>query len=273
MMMKTAGYIEAGNAKLYYERAGQGETVVLCHAGVADSRMWADQWPVLSQHYEVVRFDMRGFGQSDAATGPVCRRDDLQALLTQLGLDQVHLVGCSLGGEMVLDYALEHPDRVLSLTLVAAVPSGFEMQGEPPAELLAMFGAMEAGDLALVSELQTRLWVDGPQRQPEQVAAAFRQQAAEMNRAVVDRQTWQVADIQPLNPLDPPAAQRLDAIRQPVLIVAGALDNSEILRAADVMAQGFADQRKVILPDCAHLPNMEQPQAFNTALLDFLDSL
>ena len=272
-MVKTAGYMDAGDAKLYYERAGAGEPVVFCHAGVTDSRLWADQWPVVSQHYDMVCLDMRGFGQSDEATGPVCRRDDLHALLIQLGLERVHLVGCSLGGEIVLDYALEHPDRVLSLTLVSAVPGGFEMQGEPPAELFAMFGAMEAGDLALVSELQTRIWVDGPYRQPEQVNADFRQRAAAMNRGAIERNTWQVADMQPLNPLDPPAVQRLDAIHQPVLIVVGALDNSEILRAADVMAQAFAHPRKVILQDCAHLPSMEQPQAFNTALLDFLNSL
>ncbi len=73
----TEGYADLGDGKLYYEMAGAGETLVLCHAGFVDSRMWDGQWADFTRHYRVLRFDMRGFGKSDLAGGPVSRRDDL----------------------------------------------------------------------------------------------------------------------------------------------------------------------------------------------------
>ncbi len=274
MTLNTTGdYINIGDAKLYYERAGSGETLVFCHAGVTDSRMWDDQWQALSAHYDVVRFDMRGFGQSDVATVPVCRREDLDKFLTQLGLNRVHLVGCSLGGEIVIDYTLEHPDKVQSLTVISAVPSGFEMQGEPPAYLFEMMAAAQQGDIARASELQNRIWADGPYRQPEQVNADFRRRVGAMNIIALQNQTFALVEMQPLNPLNPPAVQRLGEIKQPTLIIAGALDNTEILRAAEVMDQQIANTKKVILPESAHLTNMEQPDLFNMALLNFLQSV
>jgi pimeloyl-ACP methyl ester carboxylesterase len=79
-----------------------------------------------------------------------------------------------------------------------------------------------------------------------------------------------VADAQPPNPLTPPAAERLGEIQAPTLIVAGALDHPEILRAAEVMAAAIPGADKAIIEDSAHLPNMEQPAAFNEAVLNFL---
>jgi pimeloyl-ACP methyl ester carboxylesterase len=81
-----------------------------------------------------------------------------------------------------------------------------------------------------------------------------------------------VADGQPLNPLDPPAA-RLKEIRMPALILAGALDDPELHRAADIMASGIQGAQKVILPNGAHMINMENPKAFNQAVLSFLGGL
>ncbi len=94
------------------------------------------------------------------------RRDDLHYLLDHLKVEKAHLLGCSMGGEIVIDYTLEHPERVLSLIPVSAVPSGFQMQGKPPDELMQMMEAAQKGDLKRESELQIRVWVDGPFRQP-----------------------------------------------------------------------------------------------------------
>ncbi|MBI5929071.1 MAG: alpha/beta hydrolase [Chloroflexi bacterium] len=260
--------VNGGN--LYYEMKGDGETVVLAHAGFVDSRMWDAQWEELAQHYQVVRFDLRGFGKSDPATGPVSRRDDLYQLLKGLGAQRVHLVGCSMSGENAIDVALEHPEIVASITVVSAVPSGFELQGAPPAGLFEMMAAMQQGDIDRASELQLRIWIDGPNRQPQEVNDHVRQCAAEMNRIPVHQATFAIADMEPLAPLDPPAIHRLNELHIPTLIIAGAEDNAEILRAADVMAQAINGAHKVILADCAHLPNMECPEAFNGALLEHL---
>jgi pimeloyl-ACP methyl ester carboxylesterase len=213
---------------------------------------------------------MRGFGKSDLGVIPIERRRDLDRLMQQLDVPRAALLGCSLSGEVMLDFALEHPEKVAALILVSAVPGGFELQGDPPAQILEMIGAIQQGDLASASELQNRIWVDGPFRQPEQVNPAVRQRAAEMNRIALANGTWGKADVQPANPLNPPAMQRLAEIRVPTLIIAGQLDHPEILRAADVMVAAIPHAEKVIIPDSAHLPNMEQPAEFNRVVLDFL---
>jgi 2-hydroxy-6-oxonona-2,4-dienedioate hydrolase len=273
MVQGTSGYAELEDGKLYYEVAGDGEPLVLSHAGFVDSRMWDDQWNDFAQRYSVIRFDMRGFGKSGRAEGPVTRRNDMYHLLKHLGIERTILLGCSMSGEIVLDFTLEHPEMVSTLIVVSAVPSGFEMRGEPPQLLMEMMAAVEQGDLALASELQNRIWIDGPFRQPDQVDPGVRKRAAEMNRIGLANDTFRKVDASPLNPLNPPAAQRLNEVQVPTLIIAGGLDDPEILRAADVMEAAISRASKVIMPDCAHMLNMEQPEKFNQVVLDFLHSV
>jgi pimeloyl-ACP methyl ester carboxylesterase len=272
MQTVSSQYMQIDGAQVYYEEAGQGRALVLVHAGFVDSRMWDAQFEAFAQHYRTVRFDQRGFGKSDALEGPVDRSLDLLHLLQHLGIEQAVLVGCSLGGEVILDFALQHPHMVSALVPVSTVPGGFEMQGEPPAELFEMMAALEQNDVQRASELQLRLWVDGKFRQPQQVDAGVRQRAAEMNRIPIENKTFLKAVLAPVSPLDPPVAARLATIHVPVLIVAGALDHPEVLRAADVMEAAIPAAQKIILPESAHLPSMEQPKAFNRAVLAFLQS-
>lgn len=269
----TNGTIEVNGANLYYEVAGEGQPVILGHAGFVDSGMWDSQWEALAARYKVIRYDMRGYGKSDLAPSPVSRRDELLGVMKALDIDRAALVGCSLSGETMLDFALEHPDRVDALILVSAVPSGFEMEGEPPAGLFEMFDAMQAGDIERTSELQIRLWVDGGYRQPEQVDSAVRERAAEMNLIAVKNGTFMTADSEPLSPLTPPAVGRLNEVGVPTLLIVGALDHPELQRAADVMAAAIPDAQKVIIPDSAHVPNMEKPAEFNAAVLALLEKL
>ncbi|MEO8611479.1 MAG: alpha/beta fold hydrolase [Chloroflexota bacterium] len=269
MTHEQNGFININGGELYYEIGGAGDMLVLDHAGFVDSGMWNDQWSDFTKHFQVIRYDMRGFGKSDPANGSVCRRDDLYQLLKHLDVKAAHILGCSMGGTNVIDFALEHPDMVKSLTVVSATPSGFELQGAPPPHMMEMIQAAQKGDIALTSELQIRIWVDGMYRQPEQVDPQVRAQAAAMNIIPVQNNTF-AADAQPLNPLNPPAVGRLDAIHVPTLVIAGALDHPEILRAADVMQQGIQGAKKVVIPEAAHVPNMEQPGLFNAAVLDFL---
>jgi pimeloyl-ACP methyl ester carboxylesterase len=170
----------------------------------------------------------------------------------------------------MLDFALEHPEMVSALIVVSAVPSGFDLQGEPPRYLMEMITAVQQGDLARASELQNRIWIDGPFREPEQVDPVVREQSAEMNQIALANGTFMKVDAFPLNPLDPPAVQRLSEVRMPTLLIAGELDHPEILRAAEMMTAAIPQAQKVILPDCAHMPNMEQPEIFNQVVLDFL---
>jgi pimeloyl-ACP methyl ester carboxylesterase len=269
----TSGRFDLGDGTLYYETAGAGPTVVLGHAAFLDSRMFDAVWDTLAQHFHVIRYDLRGFGQSSEVQGPVDRRADLTRLLAHLGVTQAHLVGCSMSGEIACDLAIEKPELVASLTMVGSNPSGFEMVGEMPRYFEEMFGAMERGDIDRVNELQIRIWFDGNFREPEQMDAALRQKALEMNRIPVSRKTFFLADMQAVNPLTPPAVTRLNEIKCPTLIIVGSLDHPELVRAADVMVEGIPNARKVVMEGTAHVPSFEKPEEFSRILLEFLQEL
>lgn len=180
--------------------------------------MWDAQWAALTRRNRVIRFDLLGFGNSARAAQPHNRRDELYQLLQQLGIARTALLGCSLGGEIALDFTLEHPEMVSALVLVSSAPGGFEIRGAPPQPLLELLTAMQQGDWTRASELQMQLWIDGPQRQLGQVDADLRRRAAEMSQIPLVNQTWFQKDP---TPLDPPAAQRLAEVRIPALILAG----------------------------------------------------
>lgn len=270
MTQTTNGHFELGNGTLYYEMAGQGETVVLSHAAFLDSRMFDAQWDVLAEHYRVIRYDMRGYGQSSEARGPVSRRDDLARLLDHLDVTRAHFVGCSMGGELLLDLALEKPALVASLTVVGSTPSGFEMVGEMPRYMDEMFQAVGGGEVDRASELQIRIWFDGQFRETNEVDATLREKALTMNHIPVAHKTFLVADMESVNPLTPPAVTRLNEITCPVLVVVGTLDHPELVRAAGVITEGIANAQKVSIEGAAHVPSFEKPDVFNPILMDFL---
>ncbi|MHB8088420.1 MAG: alpha/beta fold hydrolase [Anaerolineaceae bacterium] len=272
MIETTKSYMDLGDGQLYFETAGVGMPLVFSHAAFLDSRMFDAVWEPLAKHFRVIRYDMRGFGKSSPVTGPLCRRTDLLQLLNHLDVTDAHLVGCSNGGQLSLDLALEQPQRVASLTLVGSTPSGFELRGEPPRHLFEMFDAMQQGDNDLSNELQIRIWLDGEHREPQQVDSALRKKALEMNRIPVSQSTFFIADTQPVNPLDPPAIARLESVKCPTLVIAGALDHSEVLRAANEMAERIPNARKGLIESAGHVPGYEQPDRFVKLLLDFLGS-
>ena len=273
MTQTRKDHLNVGDGQLYYETAGNGMPLVLSHAAFLDSRMFDAVWEPLAKHFRVIRYDMRGFGQSSPVTGPLCRREDLDRLIKHLDVKEAHLVGCSNGGQISLDLALEQPQRFKSLTLVGSTPSGFELGGEPPRYMLEMFDAMQKGDIDRSNELQIRIWLDGETREPEQIDSKLRRKALEMNRIPVSQSTFFIADAQPINPLDPPAITRLESVKCPTLVVAGSLDHPEVLRAADEMVNWIPTARKTMIESTGHVPSYEQPDTFVKLLLDFLGSV
>lgn len=262
----NTGFVETGTAKLYYEMAGQGEAVVLLHAGVVDRRMWDEQFLALAESYRVIRYDRRGFGRSTRMAEPFSHHADLAALLAALDIEQAHLVGCSQGGEIALDFALAYPARALSLSLVSSSIGGFEPVGQPPQLLLDLIGALQQGDLDQASELAARIWLDGPQRTSDQTSTDLRERVREMARGALVNFGPDPNE----QPLAPQAVTRLSQIQCPTLVVVGALDDPLMATMAEQLAAEIAGARKVVLPDAAHFPNMEQPAAFNRLAREFL---
>src|SRR5262245_29742717 len=105
--------------KLYYEVIGEGQPLVLVHSGGFDRRIWDEQCAAFADRYQVIRYNVRGAGESPPPTKPYSDREDLHSLLQWLHLEKAHLLGLSSGGRIVLDFALAHPAMVDTLILVA----------------------------------------------------------------------------------------------------------------------------------------------------------
>ncbi|CAA9387078.1 MAG: hypothetical protein AVDCRST_MAG03-333 [uncultured Rubrobacteraceae bacterium] len=268
-MSRTTGTVAVNGAELYYEAGGGGEPLVLVHAGIADARMWDTQVDAFSAHYRTIRHDMRGFGRSPMVEGPYSHHADLRVLLDALEVERASFVGCSRGGGAVLDFALENPGRIGALVLVGAAVGGFEFDEEPPEEWDELVAADDAGDLERVSELEVRMWVDGPGRGPGAVDPAVRDLVREMNLIALKNEALGIDE--ELEP-QPPAATRLPQIHAPTLVVVGDEDRPRTLAAADLLAEELPNVRKVVMPGTAHLPNMERPGEFNRLVLEFLRS-
>lgn len=266
-METQSGFVDSQDARIYFERSGAGPAVLFIHAGVADLRMWDSQVEVLSEHFDCIRFDMRGFGRTENRAESYSPSADVTALLDHLQIERADLVGLSMGGGNAVRFALEHPDRVLSLCLVAAGVGGWE---EPPneaelSELAEVEKAFAAQDWDLAVELEVQYWLDGPGR-AGRVGDEIREKMIQMCRRAYGRAE---PAARPL-PLDPPAIRRLSEIDVPTLVIVGTFDESSILDIADVLAERIPGAKKIVYEGAAHMINLEQPDRFNSDLLNFL---
>jgi pimeloyl-ACP methyl ester carboxylesterase len=264
-----SGFIEVNNAKIYYEMDGSGTPLILNHAGIADSRMWNAQFDVFAKQNQTVRYDRRGFGKSQMVDGDYSHHNDLYELMKSLKIGQAILVGCSQGAKVSIDFSLEYPEMTKALVLVTPAIGGFEYDGPPPKQMDQLEQADEDGALDLINELELQIWVDGPQRTPEQVDPSVRELVRDMN--LIALQTPE--DLGNEIPLEPPAMDRLSEINVPTLIVAGDLDAPSSLARADFLAKNISHAKKVTINGTAHLPNMERPEAFNKYVLSFLSQI
>jgi pimeloyl-ACP methyl ester carboxylesterase len=271
MTVESTGFAAVAGAQLAYSSAGEGNTVVFVHAGIADRRMWAPQIPAFAARYRVLTYDMRGFGESEMVDEPFSARTDLLGLLDALAVDRAHIVGCSMGGSMALEFAAEHADRIISLVLVNSGAPGFEPEEgyfEPP-QYEAAVAALEAGDFERAADLEVEMWVDGPYRSPNQVAPDIRNAIRAMDIIALRSESRRDDFVQRL---DPPPGLRLAEIHCPSLVVFGELDMPDMRDSAEYLAAGIGDSQLVEIEGVAHLPNLEKPDVFNEALLAFLSA-
>lgn len=264
----TTGFLDVPGASLYYECAGQGHPLLLIHAGIADSRMWDEQFPLFAQHYRVIRYDLRGYGQTRLGPGTFANHEDVTALLNALDVQKAHIIGVSFGSAVALDFTLTHPDRVASLVMVAPSAGGVE-----PSERIRQFihdenALLEQDDVAGATELNLRLWVDGIHRTPDQVNPSVRQRVYDMQYHAF---TIPMPEGIEEEKLQLPAITRLSEVRAPTLVIIGNLDLPEKLELSAQLTSEIPNARQHIIAGTAHLPGMEQPEEFNKVVLDFLN--
>jgi pimeloyl-ACP methyl ester carboxylesterase len=256
--------IVAGDATLVGDRwSGAGATIVLLHAGVCDRRCWREVGARLgAAGRDVVSYDRRGFGDVPPAGGPFRHVDDLVAVLDALSpTAPAWLVGSSQGGEVALDAALEAPERIAGLVLLAPAISG---DPEPDEEAYnaatdglagAIDAAWTAGEDDECNRLELRLWLDGPAEPEGRVSGPPRELALEMNRMVIANDRLAIAD--GASGLD--AASRVRKIAMPALVACGELDVPIQIRRSVELADALPNATYRSLPGRAHLPYLEAP--------------
>ncbi len=265
------GYAEINNARLYFELAGTGTAFVMIHAGIADCRMWEEEFAHFAKSHQVLRFDMRGYGKSLPVAGKFNIQDDLRALLAFLDVGPpVILMGCSIGAGLAIDYALTHPDEVQSLILVGGEPAGFEADAEWPEELFAQSEqAFKSGDVDRVAEIDMKIWFDGFGRSAENLNREARKRAFDMARLVAEHEIKEIGR-HVRKTFEAQAVDRLAELKMPSLAIIGENDLPFLKLAADYLSTHILGATRALISDAAHLPNMEHPEQFRAIVEDFL---
>ncbi len=239
------GHVRVDDVDLYYEDRGTGTPLLLLHGGFGHTGSWQHQAAAFAAAgYRVVAVDSRGQGRStlgESTLGYTRMADDVLGLMDHLGLERAHLVGWSDGGNIGLDIAMRHPERLLKLVAFGAnyrVDGVRADVGENPR--FAAYVAQAERDYAALSPQ--------PERWNELVTRISAMWAREPNHA--------------------DAALR--AVTVPVLVLHGETEEAIVDKHAEALAGLIPGARFVILPDTGHFAMWEQPDAFNRVVLDFL---
>jgi 3-oxoadipate enol-lactonase len=240
--------------------------VTLSHSLATDLSMWDPQMKALTARHRVLRYDTRGHGGTDAPAGAYTLEqlaEDARALLRALGIARTHWIGLSMGGMIGQTLALAAPDVFLSLALC-------DTSSRIPAEAKPLWQerikTAETQGMEPLVEPTIGRWFTAP----------FREQ----RKDVVDRVRAMIRATNPrgyagcchaISALD--LTDRLGAIKLPTLVVVGEEDQGTPVAASRAIQERIAGSRLEILPSAAHLANVEQPDAFTTAVTSFLGKL
>jgi pimeloyl-ACP methyl ester carboxylesterase len=269
---RETGTVEHEGESIAYERftvAGR-EPIVLGHGLGGNHASWYQQvLPLTDAGFDVVTWDQRGFGGSTRRTGsigPVVAIEDLLALLDHLGVERCHLVGQSMGGWTAMGFALEHGDRLASLTLTdtlaGVMTDGVRdalRAGDAPARAEVVDGAVGAHPA-----LGERFCREHPDRALlYQQLASFGDKPDDADVIGILMSTW----------FDLDAIAALAALSLPVLAIVGEDDQLCPRAAMAAVVEAIPGARLVVVRGAGHSPYFEAPADWNGALLAFLGSV
>jgi 3-oxoadipate enol-lactonase len=257
--------IKANGIQINYELSGKAgaPVVMLSHSLACSMVMWNPQLDVLQPHFQVLRYDMRGHGGSEATEGAYTL-DQLAAdaigLLDAAKIDKIHFVGLSIGGMIGQCLALNYTDRLQSLILCDTTPV-ISAEAKPLFEE-RMAVARTKGMQALVQATLER-WFTEPylKQNPPQVNLIRHQ----ISTTSIAGYLGCSEAILGLNYLE-----QLSEIKLPTQIIVGENDLATTVEASKAMHERIPQSKLAILPSAAHLSNVEQAEAFNTTLMEFL---
>lgn len=240
----------------FYRRIGQGPPLVLIHALGLDHRLWDEQVPLLSSAFEVIAYDVRGHGQTEAPAGPYTLADfaeDLEGLLDSLGVSSAHLCGISMGGMIAQELALSYPERVRSLVLADTTS---EYNQEARRQFAERARVAEERGLAALAPPTTERWFTPEFRShhPQEVARI-------MDIFIACPPNGYAASCRAISRID--FTERLVNIHVPTLVLVGSRDTSTTPEMALKIHEYIPGSRYVQIADAAHLTNVARPEEFS----------
>lgn len=243
----------AGGTLWAEDTGGDRTPLVFIHADWTDSGIWDPLIPLLRDRYRVIRYDLRGFGRSSRPAQPFTRLGDLRALLGHFGVEPAVAVGHSGGGGTALGLALDHPDRVRGLVLVAPGIGDYPWPADDPFSR-ACGPLIAAGDRDSLVRLGLRTWA--PAGADEAITA--------MMRGAVS--SW--FEIGDLERDDPPGFARLGEIRVPAVTLLGDLEYPMVSQASQAITAKLSDGREVPVPGADHLLPLRDPLRLAQAITE-----
>lgn len=251
--------------RVRFDDKGRGPAVLLLHAFPLSAEMWQPQIEALRNRYRVIAPDLRGFGGSDAPPGPYLMdtlADDAAALLEHLGVPRAVVVGLSMGGYVAFAFWRRHRDKVAAMVLADTRAGADSDEGRATRETNARL-AEEQGAGAIADKMIPNLVAAGATPEvrdtlrrlitangPDGIAGALRGMAARVD-----------------------SGPDLPGIDVPVLVIVGEEDSLTPPAEAERLAAALPSATLRRIAGAGHLSNLEQPEAFNAALLEFLDRL
>jgi pimeloyl-ACP methyl ester carboxylesterase len=259
---EATGYLDVSGSKIYYEERGAGPAIVLLHDGLLHAVTWDALWQAVGMKYHVIRYDRRGYGRSNPATGPFSPGADLAKLLAHLKVEHAVVVGSSSGGALAIDFAVEHPQMVDGLFLIGPVLHGREYSAEFRDRANRNNEPMERGDIRAMASN----WSQDPF-----LIAGVNEKA---RRKVYDQL---VANAEKLKKYDggleeklsPPASDRLREVKAPTLILVGEADMADVHSHCRAINAGIRESTMEVVKDAGHLIQLEKPEEVVEKLEDF----
>lgn len=257
--------ITANGISINYELVGpdNAPVVMLSHSLAATLSMWDPQMAALTQRYRVLRYDMRGHGKTDAPSGDYSfdmLANDALALLAALKIKRCHFVGLSIGGMIGQALGLRGAAEIASVSLCATTSC---VSAEMHPVWNERIQQVRSQGMASIKDGTLERWFT-PAFHAKHVAEVATV-GAMISDTPVNGFAGCAAAIKSLNFTD-----QLKRISLPTLLIAGRQDPSTNVAASEAIQREIAGSELVVLEDAMHLCNIEQPEAFNRALVDFL---
>jgi 3-oxoadipate enol-lactonase len=255
-------FLSVEGSQIYFEECGTSpQTVVFLHDGVLHSAAWDDVWPEFCRHFHAIRYDRRGYGRSPAATSGYFETDDLAALLRHLKVSRAVIVGSSHGGEISINFTLDHPEIVQQLVLVGAVVGGMPYSEHFLDRGNVLGKPLEKGDVqGAVAEASKDKYLITPGHD------AAKKRMAELLSANPQDLTHAEFALRPK-----PALPRLHEISVPTLVLVGDADIPDVHAHAGAIEAGIPRARRVVLKDVGHIMYLEKPADFSRMVIAFID--